>query len=175
MSSLRVLQGDFKRGRIDLEPEGFRLRTGSIAIATVPYGAILLIKNLGREKHGTATDKVATTVAGGIIGGIAAGSLAGGLTGPAGAALGAVAGAVISVKRMFATCRVELRDGRSFIAKGLVNDWMALEDLVRRAEPVVVAQAVQVLPPPTETAKRTLLDRALEPIQKRLPGRKPTR
>lgn len=167
MSSLRVLQGDFKRGQIDLRPEGFRLRKGSINLETIPYGAILLVKNLGSEKHGTASDKVATTVAGGLLGGIAAGSLAGGLTGPAGAALGAVAGAVISIKRMFATCRIELRDGRTFIAKGLMNDWMALEDLVRRAEPVVMKQTV--LPPPIETERRTLLDKALKPIQKRIP------
>ena len=95
MSSLHVLHGDFKRGRIHLEPEAFRVRAGFISLGLIRYGAVSQIKDLG-----------------------------------------GVAGVAITVSPMIAMRRVTLRDGRSFIAEGLLSDWTAFEDRVKSGRDV---------------------------------------
>jgi len=165
MTSFRVIQGDFRRGRADLEADGLRLRIGTLATTVIPFGAIQTTALLGRDKQ-SVTDKLALTFAGGLAGGIGAGALAGGLTGPAGAVLGAVAGAVIATsQRSFATCRVELRDGRTFIAIGRVEAWIALEDLIRRAEPLTMEKILALPSMSIEDAKPSLVERALLPFE----------
>jgi hypothetical protein len=172
VSSFRVIQGDFKRGRADLEAGGLRLRTGSIATVIIPFGAVRNTALLGRDKQ-SVSQKLAMTAAGSLVGGIGAGALAGGLTGPAGAVLGALAGAVIATtQRSYATCRVELHDGRTFIAMGQVEAWIALEDLVRRAEPLPTMEILDLPSTPIEESKPSLLAKALLPVQKWLPRRK---
>ena len=138
------------RGRATFDLEGIRIPGGVIGYA-IPFGAFLSIGELDRERHSTAVDKIATGAAGGIVGGLAAGAHRC-LTGPAGAVIGALAGAVLAVRRTVLTCRVELRDGRAFIAVGRKGDWAAIRDAIRRAPPIVLEVQAAAASPTVRSA-----------------------
>jgi hypothetical protein len=106
----------------------------------VEFGDVREVRALEHDRHVMLGDRAAGVAVGGIIGGVAAGALAGGLTGPAGAVIGAAAGAILSVRRKFLTCRVDLRDGRAFIATARSETWAAIRDTIRRSplKPIIL-------------------------------------
>jgi len=164
MSFIRVIAGDFDPGRIEFDDVGFAMRSRAGRNEVVEFGDIREVRALEHEKHVMLGDRAAGVAVGGIIGGVAAGALAGGLTGPAGAVLGAAAGAILSVSRKFLTCRVELRDGRTFVATARSETWAAIRDTIRRspARPVVL----DVTP---ETASAIGKQNLMERFKRRLP------
>jgi hypothetical protein len=151
--TLKILAGDFKKGRVPCDDIGFRLKsvvTGKAEPA--PYGSVQALHALGHDKHGSIKRRVATAAGAGLVGGVAAGAAAGATGGPIGAAVGAVAGAIFAARKRMLICRVDLRDGRSFTAIAAPEFWAALHDTIERA-PVVPARnpAPRAEPPVAES------------------------
>jgi outer membrane lipoprotein SlyB len=121
LMKILVLSGSFKRGRVELR-DVLEMKSEA-GIEAVSVGEIVRIGKVTSE--GGLSSRLSTMAAGGIVGGIAAGVLAGGLTGPAGAVVGAVAGAALGSGKIV-ICRVDLRDGRHFIASGSPAAWDTL-------------------------------------------------
>jgi hypothetical protein len=145
MSFIRVIAGDFCPGRVEFDDVGFAMRCRAGRNEVIEFGDVREVRALEHERNVMLGDRVAGVAVGGIIGGVAAGALAGGLTGPAGAVLGAVAGAILSVRRKFLTCRVELRDSRAFVATARSETWAAIRDTISRSplKPVILDVAPQ--------------------------------
>lgn len=135
MQFIKISSGDFRPGAASIGSEDIKLRALDGEKMSVPFGAIVSIRTIVKEKRSTIEDKFAGAAAGGIVGGIAAGAMAGGLTGPAGAMIGAAAGAALALRRSFVTCRVELRCGLSFVGEAQKNTWTTLQNLAANAPP----------------------------------------
>lgn len=118
MNFIRIVGGDFRTGIVFVEERALKLKNIDGKKENLPFEDIVSIHYVEKEKRATASDTAKGVAAGGVLGGVAAGALAGGLTGPAGAILGAAAGAVLATRRTFLKSRVEIRDGRWFIAEG---------------------------------------------------------
>ena len=167
MSFIRVISGDFDPGRIEFDDVGFAMRSRAGRNEVIEFGYVRDVRALEHERHVMLGDRAAGVAVGGIIGGVAAGALAGGLTGPAGAVLGAAAGAIFSVTRKFITCRVELRDGRTFVATARSETWAAIRDTIRRSAPrSVILDVTPEAPTPIGTQN------LLEKFKRRLPWRR---
>jgi hypothetical protein len=117
-----VLGGDFRKGRLELADE-LQMTNGDGFVEPISPRSIIRIGKVTAE--GGISSRLTTMAAGGIVGGIAAGVLAGGLTGPAGAVIGAVAGAALGSGKVIIS-RVDLADGRYFIASGSPAAWDTL-------------------------------------------------
>ena len=125
MSTVRLLSGDFRSGRVEFDGLGLSLQRAAGGGEYVNVSNIGEIIRLEREWQSGFGDKLTGLATGGIVGGVAAGAMAGGLTGPAGAVIGAIAGAVLTARR-FETCHVSLVDGRRFVATASDETWSAI-------------------------------------------------
>ena len=136
---MRVLAGDFRKGRVPYDDIGFTLKSALSGRAEpIPFGFVQAVYELGHDKHGSITHRIATAAGSGLLGGVAGGVVAGTVGGPVGAAIGAVAGAILAARKQMLICRIDLRDGRSFVAIAATEIWTALRDSIARASPVPV-------------------------------------
>lgn len=139
---IRVVAGDFQAGRATVEVDGLKLKNRGSAPELIVFGQIRHITTLKRERRPTTLNRASGVAAGSILGAVAAGAMAGGLTGPAGAALGAVAGGILAVGRKVGTFRVELTDGRVFIAVAETTTQTAIEAMTKLSRGKSVATRV---------------------------------
>lgn len=135
MQFIKISSGDFRPGAASVGSDDIKLRALDGEKMSVPFGAIVSINTIVKEKRSTIEDRFKGAAAGGVVGGIAAGAMAGGLTGPAGAVIGAAAGAALALRRSFVTCRVELRCGLSFVGEAQKSTWTMLQSLSANAPP----------------------------------------
>lgn len=133
MDFIRILGGDFRTGITFIEGRALKLKSTAGKKESLPFEEIVSILYMDEETRVTAGGAAKGIAAGGILGGVAAGAMAGGLTGPAGAVLGAAAGALLAAHKTFVKRRIELNDGRWFIAEGRKNAWQLLGQLVAEA------------------------------------------
>jgi hypothetical protein len=169
MRGIRVLGGDFRPGRTTLDYPSLQLTNRDGASEEIPISSIVKVKIVERERRTTLLDRFSTAAAGGIVGGIAAGAMAGGLTGPAGALIGAAAGGLLAAGQMFVTCRVELAEGRWFVATAHKDTWKSLEAYRRLPPEMRTVSAPQTID--VDSPKQGMLSRNLEAARRLIPKR----